>query len=313
MKRVLDVSVPNLSGKRAVITGASDGLGLGLALRLAAAGAELVLPVRNAAKGRAARDRIVQAVPGALVDLRELDLASPASVTALADELLAGERPIDILINNAGVMTPATRQLTADGNELQFGTNHLGHFALTARLLPLLRAGQARVATVSSSAARQGKINWADPQSERKYSPVRSYGQSKLANLLFGLELDRRSRAAGWGIVSTVAHPGTTLTNLYASGPNLGRGKPAPHQAIMARLAGWGVFVQAVDQGLQPVLYAATSPQAQGGHFYGPDGLGQFTGGPAELPIYRAARDEAAARRLWDLSAELAHVQFAGV
>jgi NAD(P)-dependent dehydrogenase (short-subunit alcohol dehydrogenase family) len=313
VKRVLDVSVPNLSGKRAVITGASDGLGLGLALRLAEAGAELVLPVRNPAKGRAARDRITQAVPGAVVDLPELDLASLASVAALADTLLAGERPIDILINNAGVMTPATRRLTTDGNELQFGTNHLGHFALTARLLPLLRAGQARVTTVTSSAARQGKINWADPQSEGKYSPVRSYGQSKLANLLFGLELDRRSRSGGWGIVSTVAHPGTTLTNLYASGPNLGREKPAPHQAIMTRLARWGVLVQAVDQGLQPLLYAATSPQAQGGHFYGPDGPGQFTGGPAELPIYRAARDEAAASRLWDLSTRLAHVQFAGV
>ena len=313
MKRVLDVSVPNLSGKRAVITGASDGLGLGLALRLGGAGAELVLPVRNPAKGRAARDRITQAVPGAVVDLPELDLACLASVAALADTLLAGERPIDILINNAGVMTPATRRLTTDGNELQFGTNHLGHFALTARLLPLLRAGQARVTTVTSSAARQGKINWADPQSERKYSPVRSYGQSKLANLLFGLELDRRSRSGGWGIVSTVAHPGTTLTNLYASGPNLGREKPAPHQAIMTRLARWGVLVQAVDQGLQPLLYAATSPQAQGGHFYGPDGPGQFTGGPAELPIYRAARDEAAASRLWDLSTRLAHVQFAGV
>ena len=296
-----------------MVTGGSDGLGLGLATRLAAAGAEVLLPVRNPAKGRAAIDRIEAAVPGARVSLRDLDLASLESVAGLTDGLLAEGRPVHILINNAGVMTPATRQVTADGFELQFGTNYLGHVALTGRLLPLLRAGRARVTTMSSSAARQAKINWSDPQSTESYSPVRAYGQSKLANLLFGLELDRRSRAGDWGITSNVAHPGTTLTNLYAAGPNLGRDRPARYEAIMTRLAAWGVFVQSVEQGLRPALYAATSPHADGGRLYGPDGLGQFTGGPAELAIYRSARNEADAERLWDLSLELARIEFATI
>jgi NAD(P)-dependent dehydrogenase (short-subunit alcohol dehydrogenase family) len=306
----LSVSVPDLTGRRAVVTGASDGIGLGLATRLAQAGADLVLPVRDPVKGEAAVARIRSAVPGAVVALRDLDLASLDSVAALSDTLNAEGRPVDILVNNAGVMSPATRHTTADGLELQFGTNHIGHMALVGRILPLLVAGQARVTTMSSSAARTGKIDWADLQSERKYSPIRSYGTSKLANLMFGLELDRRSRANGWGVVSNVAHPGTTLTNLYVSGPNLGRKRPAHLQAIMKRLAGWGLFVQNVDAGLLPALYAATSPQAQGGRFYGPDGLGQFTGAPTELTVYRAARDEAAAARLWDVSERLTGVEF---
>jgi NAD(P)-dependent dehydrogenase (short-subunit alcohol dehydrogenase family) len=306
----LSVSVPDLTGRRAVVTGASDGIGLGLATRLAQAGADLVLPVRDPVKGEAAVARIRSAVPGAVVTLRDLDLASLDSVAALSDALNAEGRPVDILVNNAGVMSPATRHTTADGLELQFGTNHIGHMALVGRILPLLIAGQARVTTMSSSAARTGKIDWADLQSERKYSPIRSYGTSKLANLMFGLELDRRSRANGWGVVSNVAHPGTTLTNLYVSGPNLGRKRPAHLQTIMKRLAGWGLFVQNVDAGLLPALYAATSPQAQGGRFYGPDGLGQFTGAPTELTVYRAARDEAAAARLWDVSERLTGVEF---
>ncbi|MBW6439106.1 SDR family oxidoreductase [Actinoplanes hulinensis] len=305
--------LPDLTGRFAVVTGASGGLGLGLAGRLAAAGAEVLLAVRDVGKGRAAADRIRLEVPGARVSPRTMDLASLASVAALAEGLNADGRPINILINNAGVMAPATRHSTADGFELQFGTNYLGHFAFTARLLPLLRAGQARVTTITSSAARQARLNWADLQGERKYQPVRSYGQSKLANLLFALELDRRAAAAGWGIVSNAAHPGTTLTGLYAAGPNLGRGRPAPHEAIMTRLARWGVFVHGVDQGALPALYAATSPQAQGGRLYGPDGIGQFTGGPAELAIYRSARDRAEAARLWEHSRDLAGVAFAKI
>ncbi|MER5649403.1 SDR family oxidoreductase [Streptosporangium sp. NPDC002524] len=306
-----DVSVPDLTGKLAVVTGASDGVGLGLAVRLAQAGAELVLPVRNPVKGEAAVARVRAAAPGATVSLRELDLASLDSVAALAEKLNAEDRPIDILINNAGVMSPATRHTTADGLELQFGTNHIGHVALVGGLLPLLRAGRARVTTMSSGAARTTRIDWDDLQSERKYSPIRSYGLSKLANLMFGLELDRRSRAGGWGLVSNVAHPGTTLTNLYASGPNLGRERPSPLEAIMTRLSRVGLFVQTVDRGALPALYAATDPRARGGGFYGPDGLGQFTGGPTELAVYKPARDEAAAARLWDVSERLARVEFA--
>jgi NAD(P)-dependent dehydrogenase (short-subunit alcohol dehydrogenase family) len=313
MKKVTMRNIIDLTGRLAVVTGASSGLGLGLATRLAVAGAEVLLPVRDQAKGEAAVSRIRAEVPAADVSLRELDLASLKSVQALGDTLNAEGRPIHLLINNAGLMTPATRHTTADGLELQFGTNHIGHFALTGRLLPLLSSGAARVTTMTSSAARHGTLNWADLQSEQAYGPVRAYNQSKLANLMFALELDRRSRAEGWGILSNAAHPGTTLTGLYAAGPNMGRAKPSPIEAVMKRLARWGLLVQGVDRGLLPALYAAVDPEAKGGHFYGPDGFGQFTGGPAELDLYRPARDQAAATRLWDVSLGLAGVDFAAV
>ncbi|MFE2463009.1 SDR family oxidoreductase [Streptomyces sp. NPDC059402] len=308
-----EVTVTGVRGKRVVVTGASDGVGLGLALRLAAAGAELVLPVRNEAKGASAVERIRAAAPDVEVSIRALDLASLASVRKLAATLEAEGRPIHLLINNAGVMAPPTRHTTEDGFELQFGTNHLGHMALTGRLLPLLREGRARVTTVTSSAARSGKPDWEDLQAERGYAPVRAYNLSKLANLLFALELNRRSTAGGWGIVSNAAHPGTTLTNLYASGPNLGRSRPSPHEAIVRRLARWGLLVQSVDAGLLPLLYAATSPEADGGQLYGPDGLGHFTGGPTRLAVYKSARDGATAARMWRVSEELTGVRFPAV
>ncbi|MEU8165942.1 SDR family oxidoreductase [Micromonospora sp. NPDC049004] len=307
---VLDETVGDLTGKLAVVTGGSDGLGLGLATRLARAGAEVVLPVRNPAKGDAALEAVRAAVPDATVSTRKLDLASLDSVAALADALLGEGRPIHILINNAGVMAPPTRHTTADGFELQFGTNHLGHFALTGRLMPLLTAGRARVTTMASSAARSGRLDWDDLQSTHRYGAVRSYNASKLAALHFGLELERRGRAGGWGIVSNVAHPGTTMTNLYASGPNLGRSRPSPHHAVMKRLNRWGLLVHSVDAGLRPALYAATSPLAQGGRFYGPDGLGQFTGAPTELAVYRSARSTQDAARLWAVSEQLVGVRF---
>jgi NAD(P)-dependent dehydrogenase (short-subunit alcohol dehydrogenase family) len=285
----------DLRGRRALVTGAGGGLGLELSRRLAAAGAEVLMAVRDQAKGEAAAARI-----DGTAEVRRLDLADLKSVGELTDRLIEEGRPVHLLVNNAGVMAPATRHTTVDGYELQFGTNYVGHFALTTGLLPLLRAGNARVTTVTSSAARTAKLNWEDLQGERKYGAVKAYGQSKLAGLLFALELDRRSREAGWGIVSNAAHPGTTLTGLYAAGPNLGRDRPAPHEALMTRLAGWGVFVHHVEQGAEPILYAAASPRAKGGRLYGPDGLGQFTGGPAELAIYRSARNEEEAARLWD-------------
>jgi NAD(P)-dependent dehydrogenase (short-subunit alcohol dehydrogenase family) len=307
------VSVPDLTGRFAVVTGASDGLGLGLAVRLARAGADLLLPVRNPVKGEAAVARIRAAAPAASVAVGVLDLASLASVAALADALRRQGRPIDILINNAGVMMPATRHVTVDGLELQFGTNHIGHVALTARLLPLLRAGRARITTMSSVAARSGRLRWDDLQSERGYVPMRAYAMSKLANVLFGLELHRRGEADGWGIVSNVAHPGITLTNLYAAGPNLGRRLPSPYEAAMTALHALGLFVQGVDAGLLPALYAAVDPQARGGRLYGPDGIGQLTGGPTEVAVYRPARSEADAARLWSVSERLAGVRFAEV
>src|SRR5258706_1227925 len=179
MKKVTMRTTIDRTGRLAVVTGASSGFGLGLAPRLAAAGAEILLPVRDEAKGEAALSRIRAEVPGADVSLRELDLASLKSVDALGDTLNAEGRPIHILINNAGLMTPATRHTTADGLELQFGTNHIGHFALTGRLLPLLSAGEARVTTMTSSAARHAPLNWEDLQSERAYAPVPPYNRSK--------------------------------------------------------------------------------------------------------------------------------------
>jgi NAD(P)-dependent dehydrogenase (short-subunit alcohol dehydrogenase family) len=306
-----DIQVPDLSGQRAVVTGASDGLGVGLALRLARAGAEVVLPVRNRAKGAAAVERIRAACPRAAVSLRDLDLASLASVADLGRSLVAEGDPVTILINNAAVMTPPERHTTADGFELQFGTNHLGHFALAAHLLPVLTAGRARVTTMVTLAAGASRFDWADLQQERRYRAMRAYNRSKLALMLFALELDRRSQAYGWGLTSNVAHPGLTLTNLQTSGWNLGRGRESVRTRMFRGAARATPFlVQQVDTGVLPALYAATSPQAEGGVLYGPDGFAHLTGGPAELPVYRAARSREDAERVWTVSQELTGARF---
>lgn len=306
-----DIVVPDLRGKLAVVTGGSDGIGAGLARRLAAAGAEVILPVRNADKGRAVADRIGATVPGAQVAIRRLDLSSLQSVADLAGDLLADGRPIHILINNAGVMNPPERRTTVDGFELQWGTNHLAHFALTARLLPLLTAGKARVTTQASVAARSHAINWDDPNFEKSYSKERAYSQSKIATLMFGLELQRRSVAAGWGITSNVAHPGVTATNLLAAQPHMGRSRDTLAVRAIRTFARLGILTQTVDQGLLPALYAATSPDAAGGKFYGPSGFQHLSGAPAEQEVYRPARDAAEAARLWTLSEQLVGLQFA--
>lgn len=311
MSREAEVVVPNLTGKLAVITGGSDGIGFGLAERLAAAGAEVILPVRNADKGQHAVDRINAAVPGARVGIRRLDLSSLQSVADLAGELVSEGRPIHILVNNAGVMNPPSRQTTIDGYELQWGTNHLGHFALTARLLPVLRAGNARVTTQSSIAADRHAINWGDPNFEKSYSAGKAYSQSKIANLMFALELNRRGERAGWRITSNASHPGVTATNLLAAQPHLGRTRDTLKVRIIRFLAGQGILTQSVDQGLLPALYAATNPRAEGGKFYGPSGFQHLTGPPAEQDVYKPAREATDAARLWELSESLVGVQFA--
>jgi NAD(P)-dependent dehydrogenase (short-subunit alcohol dehydrogenase family) len=310
MQRTAEVVVPDLTGKVAVVTGGSDGIGLGLARRLAAAGAEVILPVRNADKGRVVADRIGATVPGAHVGIRRLDLSSLQSVADLGGELVTEGRPIHILINNAGVMNPPKRQTTVDGFELQCGTNYLGHFALTARLLPLLIAGRARVTTQSSVAARSNAINWDDLNSEKSYSTSKAYSQSKIATLMFGLELDRRSRSAEWGVTSNVSHPGVTATNLLAAQPQLGRSRDTPAVRAIRLLARVGL-TQTVDQGLLPALYAATDPRAGGGKFYGPSGFQHIRGALAEQEVYRPARDTAEAARLWDLTERLVGATFA--
>jgi NAD(P)-dependent dehydrogenase (short-subunit alcohol dehydrogenase family) len=309
----LVATVPDLSGRLAVVTGSNSGLGFGLARRLSAAGADVVMAIRNRAKGEAAIDEIRATVPNAKLTIKPLDLSSLAGVAALGEELNADGRPIDILVNNAGVMTPPQRDTTTDGFELQFGSNHLGHFALTAHLLPLLRAAdQARVVSLSSLAARQGRIHFDDPQFEKSYTPMQAYGQSKLAVLMFARELDRRSKEAGWGIVSNAAHPGLTKTNLQISGPSRGRAKPSTMERLYTLSWRLTPFLwQEIDEGILPALYAATSPQAEGGAFYGPHGIYEAAGGgvtAAKVPA--RARDDADCRQLWEISERLTGVNY---
>ncbi len=309
----LVLTVPDLAGKLAVVTGANSGLGLGVAKRLSAAGADVVMAIRNRAKGEAAATEIRTAVPDAKLTIKDLDLSSLASVAALGEELNSEGRPIDILVNNAGVMQPPERDTTSDGFELQFGCNHLGHFALTAHLLPLLRAaGSARVVSLSSVAARAGKINFSDPNFERRYFPTQSYCQSKLATLMFALELDRLSRDAGWGVMSNAAHPGLCKTNLQISGPSHGKGKPTAMSQFYQLSWRLTPFMwQEVDAGIIPVLYAAADPVANGGAFYGPTGFQELMGGGVkEVPLPRAAKNDNDCLRLWKLSEQLTRVSF---
>jgi NAD(P)-dependent dehydrogenase (short-subunit alcohol dehydrogenase family) len=304
-----DFQLPALAGKLAVVTGANSGIGLGAATRLAGAGAEVVLAVRNPAKGEAALAEIRAAHPQATMSVEELDLSSLDSVGACADRLLQRDRPIDILINNAGVMMPPTRHTTADGFELQFGTNHLGHFALTGRLLALLRkAPAARVVSLSSGVSRIGRINFDDLQCERRYRPTASYAQSKLATLLFARELNQRSQHNGWGILSIAAHPGLTHTNLQVTGPRMGRNPT--RDGLAMRLSKLLPLWQEIPHGALPTLYAATSPDAKGGGYYGPDGPFEMRGMPAPAKIPRRAADQQTATRLWQVSEELTKVHF---
>ncbi|BBZ76586.1 oxidoreductase [Mycolicibacterium anyangense] len=309
----LSLSVPDLSGTLAVVTGSNSGLGLGVTKRLAAAGAEVIMAIRNQAKGEAAAAEIRAAVPTAKLTLKSIDLSSLASVAALGDELNAEGRPIDILVNNAGVMQPPQRDTTSEGFELQFGANHLGHFALTAHLLPLLRAAQSpRVVSLSSLAARIGGINFEDPNFERSYSANAAYAQSKSATLMFAIELDRLSRARDWGIMSNAAHPGLCKTNLQISGPSHGREKPTALARFYQFSWRFMPFMwQEVDAGIVPVLYAAADPKAQGGHFYGPKGFMEVAGGGVkEGKILPRATDAQGCRRLWQISEDLTGVRY---
>ncbi|MBE1878067.1 SDR family oxidoreductase [Myceligenerans pegani] len=301
----IDVTIPSLSGKRALVTGASDGMGMSMAARLAAAGAEVVMPVRNPRKGEAAIARIKQSVPGANISLRNLELSSLASVAALGDTLREEGDPIHLLINNAGVMTPPDRQTTADGFELQFGTNHLGHFALVAHLMPLLRAGGARVTSQISVAARSGTINWDDLNWERSYDGMRAYRQSKIAFGLFGLELERRSKANGWDITSNLSHPGVAPTNLLAARPELGRAQETAGRRMIRWLSARGILAGTVETAALPALMAATDPRAKPGALYSPSGLGNTSGAPAEQRMYSPLHSADEAVRVWEVSEQL--------
>jgi NAD(P)-dependent dehydrogenase (short-subunit alcohol dehydrogenase family) len=290
--------IPDQSGRTAVVTGANSGLGLITARELARAGARVVMTARDERKAGSARERIAAEVPGAGLDPRTLDLADLASVRAFAEDV---ER-VDVLVNNAGVMmTP--RRTTADGFELQLGTNHLGHFALTGLLLDRLRGGrEPRVVTITSIEHKAGRIDFDDLQSERGYQPRRAYRQSKHANAVFGLELDRRLRAAGLPVKSVLAHPGYSATNLQLSGPT---GLMKAFLRVTNKLV-----AQNVEKGALPQLYAATMVDVEGGVFIGPDGPFESRGHPTRVEPVERARDREVGRRLWEVSEELTGVRY---
>jgi NAD(P)-dependent dehydrogenase (short-subunit alcohol dehydrogenase family) len=290
-------SVPDQTGKLIVVTGANSGTGREAARRLAAAGARVVMAVRTVAKGEQARAEILAEYPGARLEVRRVDLADLASVREFADGLLADGTPVDVLINNAGVMAPPTRMTTADGFELQFGSNYLGPFALTVRLLPLVLAAPApRVVTMSSGMASVGRIHFIDLQWERRrYRPNLSYAQSKLADLMLSTRLAAVAAQRGWNLIAVAAHPGFTRTNLQTAGASLGRDKPkrTPYNSLNVLPS------QAVGPGTEPLLYAATSPAAVNGGYYGPGGRFGLVGPTTTVRPPRQARDAATAARLW--------------
>ena len=305
--------MPDLSGRLAIVTGANSGLGFALTARLAAAGAEVVLAVRNWSKGEEAIERIRADIPTARLRILPLDLSSLANIATFAAVFTAEGRPLDLLVNNAGVMMLPKRGTTDDGFELQFGSNYLGHFALTAHLLPRLRAAEApRVVSLSSILARAGRFDWDSLQAERHYSPQGSYGLSKLSMLVFARELQRRSEAAGWGIRSLAAHPGSTLTNLQVTGPQSGGSSGGAMALYLKLTSGIPWLWQHAPQGILPALYAATSMNATGGAYYGPGGFAELTGAPKLATVPKRALSAADATRLWSVSESLTGVTFSG-
>lgn len=308
MKAWTTSDIPDQSGKLAIITGATGGLGLETALALAQAGAEVILAGRNPVKGRTAEKLIRQQHASANVRFERADMADLASIQNFSDRMLATGRPVDILVNNAGIMAPHHRGTTADGFELQLGTNYLSHFALTARLLPLLSAAKARVVQLSSFGHRTGAIQLDDLNYEQGYTPFPVYSQSKLAMLMFALELDRQSNANGWGLTSVASHPGFARTDLFANGP-------APEANIFFRTiipVAKLLMGQSAAAGALPTLMAATMPGVKGGQYFGPQGFKEFKGPPGTGKIASQALDAGVAARLWTASERLTGVSFRG-
>lgn len=292
-----------MDGKLVLITGATGGLGYETALALAEKGATVILAGRNANKGQEAMDKIWAICPQAKISFGLVDLGSLASIREFAAKFLAENEKLDVLVNNAGIMTPPERKTTSDGFEVQMGTNHLAHFALTALLLPALkRADSPRVVTVSSNLAHTGKIHFDDLQWEKqKYNGLLSYSQSKLANLLFSFELQRLSDLKGWGIMSVAAHPGVARTDLIANGPGDVNFLQKLVMPIMSHDAAAGAL---------PTLLAATSPQAEKAGFYGPQGCLEMKGAPGPAKIPCKVKDEESAKKLWEVSCELTGVSW---
>ncbi len=296
-----------MTGRTALVTGANSGIGKQTALALAGAGATVLLGCRDPKKAAVAMSDILDEHPDAEIEPLPLDLGDLDVVAKAADHVLGRVRPLDLLINNAGVMAPP-RMETAQGFELQFGTNHLGHFALTGRLLPkLLESESARIVTVSSMAHRQGSMDFDDLNWDEGYSRWPAYGRSKLENLLFTFELDRRLRTAGANAIAVACHPGYAATNLQTSGPGEGVfGIVLKPIGMLSNL----FLAQSDAMGALPTLYAATSPDAGGGDFIGPDGIGGARGHPKKVGCSEAARDQDDAVRLWEISEELTGISY---
>lgn len=299
--------IPSQAGKLAIVTGANSGIGYHTALELARKEASVILACRNPAKAEDALKRLKLEVPGAKVELAALDLSSLKSVREFGAAFAARGVPLDLLINNAGIMAPLTRKASVDGFELQMATNHLGHFLLTSLLLPALkRAPAPRVVTVSSIAHRRGRIAFEDLQSERSYSPFASYAQTKLANLLFAFELQRRADRAGIKLLSVASHPGVARTSILENG--LGGGRATLLTRAISLLS--PLYTHSEAQGALPTLYAATMPGVEPGGYYGPDGFREMTGFPVRVDRRPQAKDAAAAALLWEVSEKLTGARF---
>lgn len=305
--------IPSQVGKRILITGANSGIGYHAALKLVRKGAEVILACRDRQKGEIALDRLHTEAPNIHMELAILDLASLGSVREFAAQELSKNRPLHVLINNAGVMAPPKRQQTVDGFEMQFGTNVLGHFALTALLMPALERAAAespdrpRVVTVASIAHKRGRLNFDDLQSTKSYSPMGSYQQSKLADLMFAFELDRRLRATSSSVMSIAAHPGVAQTNLFQAHDY------SPMEKALRKAVGHaiGIVLNTDAEGALPTLYAATAVDAKDGGYYGPKGFQEMRGDEVvAAQVAPQARDEVAAARLWKICEELTGIRF---
>jgi NAD(P)-dependent dehydrogenase (short-subunit alcohol dehydrogenase family) len=307
MRKWTPREIPSQSGKLAIITGANSGIGFHAARYLAEAGCEVIMACRSLERAEQARQQILASLPLARLEVQQLDLADLDSVRTFAQRFVASARPLDLLIDNAGVMALPQRTPTKQGFEMQFGTNHLGHFALTGLLLPaLLNRESSRIIVVSSIAHKRGRINFNDLQAEQRYDPRAAYTQSKLANLMFGLELDRRLKQAGARTISIIVHPGVATTNIVSNGMG------ATFQGRIANLV-LPLVAQSDDRGSWPTLFAATSTAAEAGHYYGPDGFMEIKGLPVEVQPMPHAKDEAVAQRLWRISEDLTGVHYEGL
>jgi NAD(P)-dependent dehydrogenase (short-subunit alcohol dehydrogenase family) len=309
MARWTEADIPDLRGRRALVTGGAGGLGFATGLALAQHGAEVVLADRNVDGGRAAAERIRALAPAGSAAFVALDLGELAQIRRFATDFLADGRPLDILVNNAGLLPPLQRATTRDGFELKFGVNYLGHFALTLLLLPALRrAAAARVVTVSSLVQRWGRIDFDDLQAERSYDPDRAYAQAKLACLIFALELQRRFEAEAMSAISVAAHPGVARTAIGAGREGQRRSTLRQRASHLAFQFAMGFLGQPVERGALPIIYAAAASQVTGGGFYGPDGWLGTAGYPARVKPCANARNLPQAQKLWCVSERLTGV-----